>query len=44
MATETGAATAMLDPLEGLPEGSTGDYLSVMRQNLVTIQKGQSCT
>lgn len=44
VATETGAVTAMLDPLEGLPEGSTGDYLSVMRQNLVTIQKGQSCT
>lgn len=44
VASETGAATAMLDPLEGLAQGSTDDYLTVMRKNLDTVQKGQSCT
>lgn len=44
VAAETGAATAKLDPLEGLAEGSTGDYLTVMRDNLQTVTKGQSCT
>ena len=44
VATETGAATAMLDPLEGLAQGSTDDYLTVMRKNLETVQKGQSCS
>ncbi len=44
VAAETGAATAMLDPLEGLAGGSTADYLSVMRTNLDTVRKGQPCT
>lgn len=44
VAAETGAATAVLDPLEGIAEGSTGDYLTVMRQNLETVRKGQSCS
>lgn len=44
VASETGATTAMLDPLEGLAQGSTDDYLTVMRKNLETVQKGQSCT
>ncbi|MGI9196774.1 MAG: metal ABC transporter substrate-binding protein, partial [Candidatus Nanopelagicales bacterium] len=33
VAAETGATTAVLDPLEGLPPGSDGNYVSVMRDN-----------
>jgi zinc transport system substrate-binding protein len=44
VAAETGAATAVLDPLEGLEEGSNDDYLSIMRSNLATIVTGQGCT
>jgi zinc transport system substrate-binding protein len=45
MARETGATTAVLDPLEGLTEDSTGtDYLAVMRGNLQTLQRGQGCS
>ena len=44
VARETGAATAVLDPLEGLTEESAGgDYLAVMRSNLQTLQEGQRC-
>lgn len=44
IADETGAKTAVLDPLEGLVEGSTADYSSVMADNLATLIAGQSCT
>lgn len=45
VATEAGARTAVLDPLEGLTDESAGsDYLEVMRANLATLQEGQSCT
>jgi len=44
LARETGAATAVLDPLEGLADGASGDYLSVMRTNLATLRAGQGCT
>jgi zinc transport system substrate-binding protein len=41
---ETGARTAVLDPIEGLDDASAGaDYLAVMRSNLATLRKGQSC-
>ena len=43
VAAETGAAAAALDPLEGLADGSTDDYLSVMRANLATLVQGQGC-
>lgn len=44
LARETGAATAVLDPLEGLNDRSAGaDYLAVMRANLATLRKGQPC-
>ena len=44
MAAETGARTAVLDPLEGLTDASAGgDYLEVMRANLETIRTGQAC-
>ena len=44
VARETGAATAVLDPLEGLTDESAGDdYLSVMRSNLQTLRRGLGC-
>ncbi len=44
VARETGAATAVLDPLEGLTGDSAGDdYVSVMRSNLATLRDGQPC-
>jgi zinc transport system substrate-binding protein len=44
LADETGARTAVLDPLEGLAEGSSDDYTSVMLRNLETLVVGQGCT
>ena len=45
VAQETGARTAVLDPIEGLSDTSAGDdYLEVMRSNLTSLQSGQSCT
>lgn len=45
IAHETGAATAVLDPIEGLTEGSPGaDYFEIMRANLATLRTGQTCT
>ena len=44
VAAETGAATAVLDPIEGLTDESAGsDYLEVMRANLAALQEGQGC-
>lgn len=43
LADETGATAAKLDPLEGLEADSTGDYTSVMRENLATLITGQGC-
>ena len=44
VAAETGAVTAVLDPLEGLTEASAGDdYFAVMRANLATLRAGQRC-
>ena len=45
VAAETGAKTAVLDPIEGLTDESQGkDYLQVMRANLKNIQTGQPCS
>ena len=45
VADETGARTAVLDPIEGLSHRSQGrDYLAIMRANLKDLQAGQSCT
>ena len=45
VAAESGARTAVLDPLEGLTDESAGsDYLEVMRANLDVLAGGQSCT
>ncbi|MHB1163857.1 MAG: metal ABC transporter substrate-binding protein [Candidatus Nanopelagicales bacterium] len=44
LADETGAATAVLDPLEGLAAGASGNYASIMRANLATLIAGQGCS
>jgi len=44
VARETGATTAVLDPVAGLTDTSAGsDYLEIMRSNLRTLQEGQQC-
>jgi zinc transport system substrate-binding protein len=44
VADETGAATAVLDPLEGLSRDAAGsDYFTVMRANLASLRAGQPC-
>jgi len=44
IAREVGAQAAVLDPIEGLQPGSSGDYLSVMRTNLAALQKALGCS
>lgn len=45
VARETGARTAVLDPIEGLTKDSAGDsYLSIMDSNLETLREGLGCT
>jgi zinc transport system substrate-binding protein len=45
VAAETGARTAVLDPVEGLSDASAGaDYPAIMRSNLATLREGQSCS
>lgn len=44
LARETGARTAVLDPLEGLSGEAAGeDYPAVMRANLAVLREGQPC-
>lgn len=46
VARETGANTAVLDPLEGIAEDDLdrgADYLSVMRENLASLRRGLEC-
>jgi len=43
VAAETGARTAVLDPVEGLPDGGQGSYLTVMRTNLGALGAGLGC-
>ena len=45
VASETGARTAVLDPIEGITDQSQGDdYLAIMRSNLKDLKEGQPCT
>ena len=43
IATEVGATTAVLDPIEGLDPETGDDYLSVMRTNLATLKPALGC-
>ncbi len=45
VAKETGARTAVLDPIEGVTDDSEGDdYFAIMRSNLKNLKEGQPCT
>lgn len=45
VARETGATTAVLDPIEGLSdETAAEDYVSLMRQNLAALQQANGCS
>lgn len=44
IASETGARTATLDPIESLAADSSEDYLSIMRANLRAVQVGNGCS
>lgn len=44
LADETGVTTAVLDPIEGLADGSSDTYTSIMQANLATLVSGQGCT
>lgn len=44
VANEIGVSTAVLDPIEGVAEGSGDTYLTLMRANLATVRTGQGCT
>ena len=44
VAQETGARTAVLDPLEGLVAGSSANYVTVMNANLASVVAGQPCS
>jgi zinc transport system substrate-binding protein len=44
IAGETGASTAVLDPVEGIAPGSDADYVSVMRDNLTQLRQALGCS
>ncbi len=45
VASETGAKTEVLDPIEGLSGSSQGaDYFGIMRANLSNLRTGQDCS
>ncbi len=45
VAKNTGAHTAVLDPIEGVTKDSAGtNYLEIMRSNLKTLRAGQGCS
>ena len=45
IAKEAGVKTATLDPIEGLSDATKGQtYLTLMRKNLETLRKANSCT
>jgi zinc transport system substrate-binding protein len=46
VARETGAHTAVLNPIEGLTEAESArgdDYFSLMRENLAALRSGLGC-
>ncbi|WP_018349252.1 metal ABC transporter substrate-binding protein [Longispora albida] len=44
IASEAGAKTEVLDPIESLPEGSSEDYAKIMRANLGKIRAALGCS
>ncbi|TDD80807.1 zinc ABC transporter substrate-binding protein [Actinomadura darangshiensis] len=44
LAREAGVRTAVLDPVEGIEDGASGDYLTIMRKNLRTLRPALECS
>jgi zinc transport system substrate-binding protein len=44
LARSAGVRTAVLDPIEGVKDGTSGDYASIMRTNLQTLKPALGCT
>ncbi|WP_075019742.1 metal ABC transporter substrate-binding protein [Actinomadura madurae] len=44
LARETGVRTAVLDPVEGIEDGASGDYMTIMRENLRTLRPALECS
>jgi zinc transport system substrate-binding protein len=44
LANEVGAKAEVLDPIEGLEDGSKDDYVSVMQSNLATLRGALACS
>lgn len=44
LAKEAGVRTAVLDPVEGITEGTKDDYLSIMRRNLQALRTALKCS
>jgi len=40
---DLGLEAAVLDPIEGVAQGSSKDYVSIMRANLASLQKANGC-
>ncbi|TDC12330.1 zinc ABC transporter substrate-binding protein [Actinomadura bangladeshensis] len=43
LAREAGARTAVLDPVEGIEDGSPDDYVTIMQRNLRTLRPALEC-
>ncbi|OLT33560.1 ABC transporter substrate-binding protein [Actinomadura sp. CNU-125] len=44
LAREAGVKTAVLDPAEGVKEGSSDDYMTIMNKNLETLRPALGCS
>lgn len=44
LASDTGTKAAVLDPVEGVKNASTQDYLSIMRDNLAALRTALGCS
>ncbi|WP_245623020.1 metal ABC transporter substrate-binding protein [Spirillospora albida] len=44
LAREAGVKTAVLDPVEGIAAGASGDYLTIMQKNLDTLRPALGCS
>ncbi len=44
LADELGLRTAVLDPIEGVADGSEDDYASLMTANLLSLEQANGCT
>jgi zinc transport system substrate-binding protein len=44
LAREAGVRTAVLDPAEGVAGGASGDYMTIMRENLRTLRPALECS